>query len=277
MIVLDKYYRKVDESKAFLKEHIGNFEPEFGLILGSGLGNFIEEMDVEYKFNYKDIPNFVDSTVEGHDGELVFGLIENKKVMAMRGRFHFYEGYAIEDVVFPVRVMIKLGMETLIVTNAAGGVNRDLSVGDLMIIEDHINFTGINPLIGENNSDYGPRFPDMSEVYNKELISLCEKNAKDLKIDIKKGTYMWMTGPSYETPAEIKMADKLGVSAVGMSTVPETIVANHGGINILGISCITNMASGILEEPLDHEDVILASKMVNKKFKVLIKSIISSL
>ena len=271
---MNKYYEKIKETLAYLKRESENFKPKVGIILGSGLGSFVDQIEVQYEFSFNELPNFLASTVEGHKGKLYLGKLGNKKLAIMQGRLHYYEGYPIEDVVLPVRVLIKLGIGKLIITNAAGGVNPDFNVGDLMIITDHINFTGINPLIGANNSEFGPRFPDMTEVYTKSLVEKTKAIAGDLDLNIGEGTYMWMTGPSYETPAEIRMAQKLGVSSIGMSTVPEAIVANHAGLDILGISCITNMAAGILDKPLDHKDVIETSKKVEKDFNNLLKEIV---
>ncbi|MDD6794901.1 MAG: purine-nucleoside phosphorylase [Clostridiaceae bacterium] len=253
------------------------YKPEIGLILGSGLGSladFIE--DAEY-FPYAEIPNFPISTVEGHVGRLVIGKLNGKTVVAMQGRFHYYEGYDMNHITFPVRVMKLIGVKTLVVTNAAGAVNKDFKPGDLMVIEDHINLSGNNPLIGQNLDEFGPRFPDMSNAYNKELIKLVENTANSLNIDLKHGVYAFMSGPTYETPAEIRMVRTIGGDAVGMSTVPEIIVANHCGIKCIGISCLTNMAAGILDAPLNHKEVIETSNMVKNKFIDLMSSLIKAL
>lgn len=247
-----------------------DYKPEIAIILGSGLGDLAEKIEEQIIIDYKDIKELPVSTVQGHKGRFIFGTLSGKKVMAMQGRFHYYEGYDIKDVVLPIRVMGELGVETIIVTNAAGGVNKEYKPGDLMIIEDHINYASINPLIGKNLDDRGDRFPDMSEAYTEKYIELVEKVAKDNKIDVKKGVYIWFTGPTYETKAEVRMARALGADAVGMSTVPEVIVARHEGINILGISCITNMASGILDQPLNHDEVVETSNKVKDKFESLI-------
>ncbi|MCF6462046.1 purine-nucleoside phosphorylase [Clostridium sp. Cult1] len=248
--------------------------PDIGLVLGSGLGSLGDKINNPIAIEYKDIPNFPVSTVEGHKGRLILGQLGNKNVIAMQGRFHYYEGYSLEDVVFPIRVMVGLGIKTLIVTNAAGGVNRNFSPGDLMIINDHINFTGQNPLIGKNFDDLGPRFVDMTRAYDKNLIDIAKKAGENLGVSLKEGVYMWLTGPTYETPAEIKLASILGASAVGMSTVPEVIVAKHQGIKVLGISCITNMAAGILDQPLNHDEVIETSLKVKDKFEKLMIEIL---
>jgi purine-nucleoside phosphorylase len=242
-------FEKAQKAASFINSRFQD-TPEIGLILGSGLGVLADEIENPVRIPYSDIPEFPVSTVEGHAGQLVLGDLAGKKVVAMQGRFHFYEGYSMEKVTFPVRVMKLLGIEKLIVTNAAGGVNEEFEPGDLMIITDHINYTGTNPLIGANDERFGPRFPDMSEAYNKELNAKATKIATDLGILVKEGVYVGFSGPTYETPAEIRFARNMGGDAVGMSTVPEVIVARHSGIKVLGISCITNMASGILDQPL---------------------------
>jgi len=253
-----------------------NIKPEIGIILGSGLGTMANEIE-GIKIPYSEIPNFCTSTIEGHAGQLVIGYLEGKKVIAMQGRFHFYEGYSMKDVVMPIHVMKKLGVEKLIVTNAAGGVNTEFKPGDLMLIKDHINFMGSNPLMGKNLTEFGARFPDMSEAYKKYLIEIAKKKAIELGIDIKEGIYVACTGPSYETPAEIRMFRSWGVDVVGMSTAPEVIVANHAGIHVLGLSCVTNMAAGILNQPLCHEEVIETSRRIKKDFVALIKGIIKEI
>ena len=215
--------------------------------------------------------------MQGHEGRLVIGKLEGKIVVAMQGRFHYYEGYPMSVVTFPIRVMKKLGVEKLIVTNAAGSVNTSFKPGDLMIIKDHINFSGTSPLIGKNLDDFGPRFLDMSAAYNPNLIKIAKDTAKDLGIDIKEGVYTMFSGPTYETPAEVRMARVLGADAVGMSTVPEVIVARHSDIEVLGISCLTNMAAGILDQPLDHEEVIETSNKAKESFMALTKGIIKNL
>lgn len=257
-------------------QKITNIKPEIGIILGSGLGTLANEIE-GVKIPFGEIPNFCTSTIEGHAGQLVIGYLEGKKVIAMQGRFHYYEGYAMQDVVLPIRVMKKLGIEKLIVTNAAGGVNTDFKPGDLMLITDHINFMGANPLVGKNTGEFGVRFPDMSEAYKKNLLELAKSKAQDLGIEVKEGVYVACSGPSYETPAEIRMFRTLGADAVGMSTAPEVIVANHAGINVLGISCITNMAAGILNQPLSHDEVISTSRRIKKDFVSLVKSIIKEI
>ncbi len=257
-------------------EYIKNrskFRPEVAVILGSGLGDFAERFNNADHVSYKDIPYFPTSTVEGHAGKFVI----SENVMCMQGRVHYYEGYKMEDVTFAIRVMHIFGIKKIIITNAAGGVNKSFNPGDLMIITDHINMMGTNPLIGKNIDIFGPRFPDMSEAYNKDLIKTAEKCAAKNNIETKKGVYMSMTGPSFETPAEIRMASVLGADAVGMSTVPEVIVANHCSMKVLGISCITNMAAGVSQKPLCHEEVIETGNAVKSKFAVLLQSILDSI
>lgn len=267
---------KIKESADFISSKM-DYRPEIGLILGSGLGSLADIIEEPIIIKYEDIPNFPQSTVDGHAGQLVIGKLSGKIVMAMQGRFHYYEGYPLYDVTFPVRVMNRLGIESLIVTNAAGGVNKDYIPGDLMIINDHINFAGQNPLIGKNLDELGPRFLDLSNAYDKEYMEVAKGVGKEIGIDLKDGVYMWLTGPTYETPSEVKMARILGADAVGMSTVPEVIIANHENIRVLGISCITNMAAGILDEPLKHEDVIATSLKVKDNFQKLILGILSRL
>jgi purine-nucleoside phosphorylase len=265
----------IDKSVQFLKEKSPT-TPEIGLILGSGLGVLADEIENPIKVPYDQIPEFPVSTVEGHAGQLVFGTLQGKSVVAMQGRFHFYEGYSLDKVTFPVRVMKELGVTTLVVTNAAGGVNESFQPGDLMIISDHLNF-GQNPLIGPNDSRFGARFPDMSEAYTKELRAIAKEVANELNISIKEGVYVGMTGPSYETPAEIKMLRTLGGDAVGMSTVPEVIVARHANLKVLGISCISNMAAGILDQPLTHDEVIETTEKVKTDFLSLVKQIVKKI
>ncbi|KXS41942.1 MAG: purine nucleoside phosphorylase I, inosine and guanosine-specific [Candidatus Frackibacter sp. T328-2] len=265
--------KAIEESVNYLKE-VSDNKPDIAMILGSGLGVLAEEIEDATIVKYDKIPNFPTSTVEGHAGQLVIGKLEGKNVIAMQGRFHYYEGYAMSEVVFPVRVMNLLGAKKLLVTNSAGGVNRNYNVGDLMIINDHINFMGTNPLIGANQEELGPRFPDMSMPYNEELIDLAEQVAEDKGINTRKGVYLAMTGPSYETPAEIRMIARLGADAVGMSTVPEVITAKHMKMDVLGISCITNMAAGILAQPLDHDEVIETTQRVKSKFITLVREIV---
>ena len=269
-------FEKIQNAASFLKDKYDQ-APKIGLILGSGLGILADEIENAVKIPYQEIPDFPVSTVEGHAGQLVFGLLNGVNVVAMQGRFHFYEGYSMEKVTFPVRVMKEIGVEVLIVTNAAGGVNESFEPGDLMIISDHINNMGTNPLIGPNDNRLGVRFPDMSEAYTKELRVLAKEIAYRLQINVKEGVYFGNPGPVYETPAEIRMIRTLGGDAVGMSTVPEVIVARHSGIKVLGISCISNMAAGILDQPLSHDEVIETTEKVKNNFMKYIKEIVKSL
>jgi len=267
---------RINEASDYLKSKLPR-PPEIGLILGSGLGVLADEIQDPQVIAYSDIPYFPQSTVHGHAGELVCGFLMGKYVIVMKGRFHYYEGYSMETVTFPVRVMKALGVKTLIVTNAAGGVNKSFSPGDLMIIEDHLNLSFGNPLIGKNFDELGVRFPDMSMTYDKELIELAETVAADMGLKVQKGVYTLMSGPAYETPAEIKMIQYLGGDAVGMSTVTEVLVAKHSGLKVLGISCISNMAAGILPQPLNHEEVIETTQRVKQQFTTYIKNILDRL
>jgi purine-nucleoside phosphorylase len=251
--------------------------PKIGLILGSGLGVLADEIENATKLPYDQIPGFPVSTVEGHAGQLVIGYLAGVPVVAMQGRFHFYEGYSLYKVTFPVRVMKEIGVETLIVTNAAGGVNTSFNPGDLMIITDHINNTGVNPLIGPNDNELGVRFPDMSTAYSTILQEKVQNVAEKLGIDLKEGVYLGNTGPSYETPAEVRMVRMLGADAVGMSTVPEVIVARHAGLQVLGISCISNMAAGILDQPLTHDEVIETTEQAKTTFLSLVKGAVQEI
>src|SRR5699024_3349092 len=263
----------IEHAKTYVEKQISTV-PKIGLVLGSGLGVLAEDIEDKVIISYGDIPHFPTSTVEGHAGNLVIGTLEGKSVVAMQGRFHFYEGYSMQQVTFQVRVMHASGVECVLIPNAAEGVNKAVNPGDLMIIQDHINLTGSNPLIGPNDEQLGPRFPDMSSVYDKECIQHARTIATELDINVQTGVYVGNSGPTYETPAEINMLRMLGGDAVGMSTVPEAIVARHMGLNVLGISCITNMAAGILDEPLSHEDVIQTANKAQKRFITLVKETI---
>jgi purine-nucleoside phosphorylase len=267
----------ITEAASYILSQLSEQNPKVGLILGSGLGVLGDEIEQAVNIPYENIPHFPKSTVAGHKGQLVIGQLEGNTVIAMQGRFHYYEGYTMEQVTFPVRVMKEIGVEKLFVTNAAGGINESFDPGDLMIIEDHINMMGNNPLIGPNDEELGPRFPDMSQAYNRELIAHAEQCAKDLELSIQKGVYIGNTGPSYETGAEIRMLRTLGGDAVGMSTVPEVIVANHTGLKVLGISCISNMAAGILDQPLSHDEVMETTEKVRQNFLDFVKRIVKTL
>lgn len=249
---------------------------EFGLILGSGLGELAEEIEDKIVIPYAEIPHFPVSTVVGHAGQLVYGTLAGKKVLAMQGRFHFYEGHSMEVVTYPVRVMAALKAHSLIVTNACGGVNEAFAPGDLMLITDHINFMGTNPLIGKNEDEIGPRFPDMSQAYHLDYRNVAKQVAAEKGLHLKEGVYMGFTGPTYETPAEIRFARTIGADAVGMSTVPEVIVAVHSGLKVLGISCITNLAAG-MQANLNHEEVVETTERVKAEFKALVKETLAAL
>ncbi|MDD3224919.1 MAG: purine-nucleoside phosphorylase [Clostridium sp.] len=264
---------KIKEAAQFVKEKI-SIEPHIGVILGSGLGDLADMVENPVIIDYKDVPYLPASTVKGHKGRFVIGKLSGKNIIIMQGRLHYYEGNSMESIALPIYIMKHLNVKSLIVTNAAGGINKDFLPGDLMIIKDHINFAFNNPLIGPNDENIGPRFPDMSRAYNRDLINIAYEVGKDTKIKLQSGTYIMMTGPNYETPAEIKMARILGADAVGMSTVPEVIAANHCKINVLGISCITNMAAGILDKPLSHSEVVETSNMVKDNFQKLLLNII---
>ena len=264
---------RIQETAAYLKSKM-HTQPKTAIILGSGLGRLADEITDKYEISYTDIPNFPISTVEGHSGKLIFGKLGNKDIMAMQGRFHFYEGYSMKEVTFPVRVMRELGIQTLFVSNAAGGMNPDFEIGDLMIITDHINFFPEHPLRGKN-IPYGPRFPDMSEAYNKELIAKADAIAQEKGIKVQYGIYIGTQGPTYETPAEYKMFRILGADAVGMSTVPEVIVANHCGIRVFGMSVITDLGvEGKIVE-VTHEEVQKAADQAQPLMTTIMRELIN--
>jgi purine-nucleoside phosphorylase len=245
--------------------------PEIALVLGSGLGILAEEVQDPVSIPYSEIPYFPVSTAPGHAGTFTAGSLQGREVIVMGGRFHYYEGYDMETIAFPVRVMNRLGIKTLVLTNAAGGINTSYKPGDLMIMCDHINMTGQNPLRGPNDEEIGLRFPDLSTLYNPELNEVLVKVAQENGIDYQKGVYAWMSGPSFETPAEIRMLRTLGADAVGMSTVPEAITAHHCGIKVAGVSCISNMAAGVLDQPITQEEVFEVAKLVRERFSTLIR------
>ncbi|HEX9424797.1 MAG TPA: purine-nucleoside phosphorylase [Pyrinomonadaceae bacterium] len=245
------------------------------IVLGSGLGDFAEEFKDSVTLPYREIPGFVSSTAEGHAGNLVIGKVEGVPVLAMQGRVHYYEGYSLEEVTFPIRTFKLLDIDTLILTNAAGGVDVELTQGALMVISDHLNLMGVNPLRGPNDERFGPRFPDMSEVYSRELQELAIEEAHELGLTLRRGIYAGLAGPSYETPAEIHMLRAFAADAVGMSTVPEAIVAHQMGMKVLGISCITNMAAGINESPINHEEVMETGRRVRETFTQLLRRVIA--
>jgi purine-nucleoside phosphorylase len=273
---LKTYVENVRKASRFLNERISK-RPEIAVILGTGLGKVAETIDIEQTFAYDEIPEFAKSTAPGHKGELKLGTYHGKNLVLLNGRFHYYEGYDMKKVTFPIRVIQELGVETIIVTNAAGSLNPDFEVGIPMIITDHINFTGDNPLIGPNFEEWGPRFPDMSEPYNKELRDLTLHCAKELGFSIYEGVYVGVAGPNFETPAELRMLRHFGADAVGMSTVPEVIVARHAGIKVLGISAISDRAVADDLEPLTSEEVIEAAQKCGKTLSSIILKLISKL
>ena len=264
---------KIQETAAFLRSRI-HTDPKTAIILGTGLGKLAEEITDKYEISYQEIPHFPVSTVEGHCGKLIFGKLGNKDIMAMQGRFHFYEGYSMKEVTFPIRVMRELGIQTLFVSNAAGGMNPGFEIGDLMIITDHINFFPEHPLRGKN-IPYGPRFPDMSEAYDKELIRTADNIAEEKGIKVQHGIYIGTQGPTFETPAEYKMFHILGADAVGMSTVPEVIVANHCGIKVFGVSVITDLGvEGKIVE-VSHEEVQKAADEAQPRMTTIMRELIN--
>ena len=254
-----------------------NARPSVAIVLGSGLGAFADELTESTSLAYKEIAGFAQATVEGHAGRLVIGRAGEVPIAAMQGRFHFYEGYSLEDVTFPIRVLKLLGVRTLILTNAAGSLNTEFTPGSLMVISDHINLMGVNPLIGRNDERFGPRFPDLTSTYDPDLQSMVIEEAKAMNIDMRRGVYAALTGPSYETPAEIHMVRTLGADAVGMSTVPEAIVARHMDMQVIGISCITNLAAGVSNRPVDHSQVIATGERVREQFTELLRRVIARL
>jgi len=264
------------ETADYIKARINDI-PETAIILGSGLGKLAEELENKIVMDYKDIPHFPVSTVVGHAGQLIYGKLNYTPVLVMSGRFHYYEGYDINQVTYPIRSFAKLGIKNLILTNAAGGVNLNYVPGDLMLIKDHINFSGVSPLRGKNLDEFGPRFPDMTNAYDNDIIMIVEEACAELGITINEGVYAYLQGPNYETPAEIKALRALGADAVGMSTVPEAIVARHCGLRVAAISCITNMAAGILPKPLSHDEVKETAELVSRKFMNLVKLLVVSL
>ncbi|TGD57963.1 purine-nucleoside phosphorylase [Flavobacterium humi] len=267
-------WEKVQETVDFIMERT-NFSPEYGVILGSGLGGFTNDMEVEHILPYSEIPNFPVSTVQGHTGALVFGAIKGKKVVAMQGRFHYYEGYDMKQVTFPVRVMKNLGIEKLIVSNASGGVNSSYKVGSIVIIKDHINFMPEHPLRGANDERFGPRFVNMSEPYSRKMRLKAKEIASDLNISVQEGVYLGLQGPTFETLSEYRMVKILGADCVGMSTVPEVIVASHMNLECFGISVITDMGNEESIDTITHEEVLEAAKEAEPHVRNLIKELIT--
>jgi purine-nucleoside phosphorylase len=271
-----KIMKDLKETVKFLQKEYKH-TPSVGIVLGSGLGNFVKEIEVEKEVAYEDIPNFPVSTVQGHKGRLIFGKLGGKTVVAMAGRFHYYEGYDAQEVVYPIRVMKLLGVETLLLSNAAGGVNPSYKVGDIMIIKDHVSFFTPNPLIGRNIEEFGPRFPDMSEPYKKQLIQKAKDIAVKHNYDVKEGVYLAVTGPTFETRAEYKLIHVLGADVVGMSTVQETIVANHMGMQVFAMSVVTDVGIREEENIITHEEVLQAAKEAEPKLATMFRELVTSL
>ena len=272
---MNQIYKKVVDCYESIKERIP-FQPKVALVLGSGLGNYADSMDVKAEISYSEIKDFPVSTVPGHAGKFIFGYVGEVPVVCMKGRVHYYEGYPISDVVLPARLMKRMGAQILFLTNASGGINTSFGAGDFMLIQDHISCFAPNPLIGQNVDEFGVRFPDMSTVYDRELQDKIRKAARDNGINLKEGVYAQLTGPSFESPAEIRMLRTLGADAVGMSTVVEAIAANHMGMRICGISCVSNLAAGLSANPLTHEEVQEAADKAAPLFQKLITQSILS-
>lgn len=269
-------YERAEHATRIIRARI-NIEPRVAIILGSGLGAFADDFEDAVGIPYEDIPGFVRSTAQGHAGRLVVGKVDGVPLLAMQGRVHYYEGYSLEEVTFPIRTFNLLGIKTLVLTNAAGGINVQLTQGALMVISDHLNLMGVNPLRGPNDDRFGPRFPDMTSVYSPELQELVVEEAKAIGVEVRRGMYGALSGPSYETPAEIHLLRNLGADAVGMSTVPEAIVARHMGMEVLGISCITNMAAGISDQPINHEEVMETGNRVRETFTQLLRRVVAKI
>ena len=267
---------KITAAAEYLLERI-SLRPEIALVLGSGLGDYADTLENAVKIPYSEIPNFPQPTVEGHAGAFVFGEKEGKSVVVAQGRVHYYEGLPIQEITLPVRVLAAMGVKTLVLTNAAGGVNLGYKPGTLMLISDHINFSGTNPLIGKNLEKFGPRFPDVSDLYSADLRQVIKENAAKENIPLEEGVYLMCSGPNYETPAEIRAFRTLGADAVGMSTVPEALVAGHSGLQVVGVSCITNMAAGVLPRKLNHAEVVETAAMVHDLFHKLVNVILRSI
>lgn len=266
-------YERAEHAARIIRARM-KVEPRIGVVLGSGLGAFADQFEEAVSIPYEEIPGFGRSTAEGHAGQLVIGKIEQVPLLAMKGRLHYYEGYSLEEVTFPVRTFKLLGLKTIILTNASGGINVQLSPGTLMVITDHLNLMSANPLRGSNDDRFGPRFPDMSAVYSPELQEIVMEEAREINLDVRRGVYAALAGPSYETPAEIHLMRNFGADAVGMSTVPEAIVARHMDLEVLGISCITNLAAGVSDEPINHEDVMATGVRVSATFAQLLKRVV---
>jgi purine-nucleoside phosphorylase len=271
--LMDKLMEKLQEAAQYIESKIGKEPVQIGMVLGSGLGDLAEVIENPVYISYKEIPYFPASTVFGHKGRLVIGMLEGKRVLCMQGRFHYYEGYGMDEVVFPIQVMHTLGIDNLLLTNAAGCVNKEWKSGDLMLISDHIKIMGDNPLRGPNHEELGDRFFDMSNTYDKNLRQVARSCAKGMNLELREGVYQLFTGPSFETPAEVRFARLCGADAVGMSTVPEAIAASHMRMKVMGISCLTNMATGILAQPLDHKEVLETGEKVKESFSCFVRAI----
>ncbi len=271
-MVLDK----LTETLSFIRSQ-SQVKPKIGIILGSGLGSFVQHVQVDAQIPFNQIPHFVSTSVEGHQGNLILGTLGKHSIVILQGRLHFYEGHSMDTVVYPTRAMAMLGIETLILTNSAGGFGETMQAGDFMIIEDHINLMGTNPLMGPNLKQLGPRFPDMTEAYDKKLIEFMEASFEEMKLRYHKGIYCGVTGPTYETPAEVRYLKTIGGKAVGMSTVPESIAANHLGLRVAALSCITNLAAGFSRNKLSHQEVTDTAKKVETQFVDFLKTFLSKI
>ena len=269
-------YERAEHAARIIRSRT-DVEPRIAIVLGSGLGGFADDFEDAVGIPYEDVTGFMRSTAQGHAGRLVAGKVDGVPVLAMQGRVHYYEGYSLEEVTFPIRTFKLLGIKTLVLTNAAGGINVELTQGALMVISDHLNLMGNNPLRGPNDDRFGPRFPDMTAVYSPELQALVVEEAKAIGVEVRRGVYGALAGPSYETPSEIHLLRNLGADAVGMSTVPEAIVARHMGMEVLGISCITNMAAGISDEPINHEEVMATGDRVRETFTELLRRVLAGI
>lgn len=274
--IMSRMYERLEKCLGQIRERTA-FAPKLALVLGSGLGGFADELETECTVDYKDIDSFPVSTVSGHEGRFIFGRLGGVNIVCMQGRVHYYEGYSMQETVMPIRLMKLMGAEVLMLTNAAGGINSRLAAGDLMLINDHISLFAPNPLIGENIDELGTRFPDMSDIYNSGLREKIKKTAIENSIDLKEGVYAQLTGPSYESPAEIRMLERMGADAVGMSTACEAIAANHAGMKVCAISCISNMAAGISSAPLTHSEVQETADRSAESFTRLIKCAIGAI
>ncbi|MEJ7616689.1 MAG: purine-nucleoside phosphorylase [Pyrinomonadaceae bacterium] len=269
-------YERAEHAARTIRAQFGD-EVRLALVLGSGLGALANDFEQTVAIPYEEIPGFARSTVEGHQGRLVLGYVDGVPVAAMQGRFHYYEGYALEEVTFPIRVFSVMGIKTIVLTNAAGGINIAFEQGSLMLVADHLNLIGASPLRGINDERFGPRFPDLTEVYDKQGQELVLRAAQDMGLELRRGVYAAVSGPAYETPAEVRMLRALGADAVGMSTAPEAIVARHMGLKVIGLSCITNLAAGTSDQPINHEEVMAVGERVRDQFTQLLRSVIPKL